>query len=66
MDHKDAPWAFLNTSLSPAQVPMQCVDQSLRYKWVDDLSILEIVNLVNIGLATYNFRFHVASDVGID
>ena len=52
--------------LSQSSSSAQCVDQSLRYKWVDDLSILEIVNLVNIGLSTYNFRLHVASDVGID
>ena len=42
------------------------VDPSERYKWVDDLSLLEIVNLVTIGLSSYNFHNHVASDVGID
>ena len=41
-------------------------DPSERYKWVDDLSLLEIVNLVTIGLSSYNFHNHVASDVGID
>ena len=41
-------------------------DPSDRYKWVDDLSLLEIVNLVTIGLSSYNFHNHVASDVGID
>ena len=53
---------YLSLSSSSAQF----VDPSERYKWVDDLSILEIVNLVNIGLASYNFRDHVASDIGID
>ena len=41
-------------------------DPSDRYKWVDDLSLLEIVNLVTIGLSSYNFHNHVASDVGVD
>ena len=36
------------------------------YKWIDDLSILEIVNLVTIGISSYNFKHHVASDVAID
>ena len=31
-----------------------------------DLSILEKLNLVLIGLSSYNFRNHVASDVGIN
>ena len=37
-----------------------------KYKFVDDLSILEIINLVSIGIASYNFRHHVASDIGVD
>ena len=42
------------------------MNPSEKYKWVDDLSIIEIVNLMSIGLATYNFHHHVASDVGIE
>ena len=38
----------------------------IRFKFVDDLSILEKLNLVLIGLSSYNFRNHVASDVGIN
>ena len=38
----------------------------MRYKFVDDLSILELINLILVGLSTYNFRKHVASDIGID
>ena len=42
-----------------------CVDPELRFKFVDDLSILELVMLS--GLVTeYNFKQHVASDIGID
>ena len=32
---------------------------------IDDLSILEVINLVMRGISSYNFRRHVASDVGI-
>ena len=38
----------------------------LRYKWVDDLSILEMINLITVGLSSYNFHQHVASDIGVD
>ena len=37
-----------------------------RFKWVDDLTMLEIINLITIGLASYNFKQHVASDIGVD
>ena len=37
-----------------------------KFKFVDDLSTLEIINLILAGLSTYNFKQHVASDVGID
>ena len=37
-----------------------------RFKWVDDVSILEIINLITIGLSSYNFKHHVASDIGVD
>ena len=34
-----------------------------KYKFIDDLSILEILNLISQGLSSYNFKAHVASDV---
>ena len=42
-----------------------CVDLDLRFKYVDDLSILELVMLSG-WLAEYNFKHHVANDIGID
>ena len=42
------------------------VPADMRYKFVDDLSTLELINLLLVGLESYNFKFHVASDVGID
>ena len=37
-----------------------------KYKFVDDLSVLEIINLISVGMSSYNFRQHVASDIGIN
>ena len=35
-----------------------------KFKFIDDLSILEVLNLVMSGISTYNFKQHVASDIG--
>ena len=35
-----------------------------KYKFVDDLSVLDVINLINVGLSSYNFKQHVASDIG--
>ena len=35
-----------------------------KYKFIDDLSILDIINLLMIGISSYNHRSHVASDIG--
>ena len=34
-----------------------------KFKWMDDLSILEIVNHTNIGLASYNFKRKIPSNI---
>ena len=34
-----------------------------KYKFMDDLSVLEIINLLTIGMCSYNMKAHVASDV---
>ena len=41
-------------------------DPQMKYKFVDDLSTLEIINLLMIGICSYNLRNHVASDIGVD
>ena len=41
------------------------VDPELRFKYVEDLSVLELILLAGI-LSEYIFKQHVASDVGID
>ena len=36
-----------------------------KFKFIDDLSILEMLNLVMCGISSYNFKQHVASDIGV-
>ena len=43
-----------------------CVSPQDRFKFVDDMSLLEILNLVIIGLEQYDFIEHVASDIADD
>ena len=52
-------WSYLSQSNNNAD----CVDSSNRFKFVDDLTFLEVINLLNIGLASYNFKRHVSSEV---
>ena len=42
------------------------VDPQMKYKFVDDLSLLEKINLIIAGISSYNFKQHVASDIGTD
>ena len=37
-----------------------------KFKYIDDLSVLEIINLIAKGLASYNCRFHVPSDIATE
>ena len=36
-----------------------------KFKFIDDLSTLEMINLVFSGISSYNFKEHVASDIGV-
>ena len=42
-----------------------CVPENNRFKFVDDLSILEIINLLNIGLASHNMKQQIPNDIPI-
>ena len=42
-----------------------CVERELRFKFVDDLSVLMLVMLGGV-LCEYNFKQNVANDIGID
>ena len=39
------------------------LDDEDRYKYIDDLSILEIINLANIGLSSFNAKQQVPNDI---
>ena len=54
-------WEYLSQSNDNAD----CVSESERFKFVDDLSFLEIINLLSVGLATYNVRAHIPSDIPV-
>ena len=36
-----------------------------RFKFVDDLTVLEIVNLLTIGITSYNLKQHIPSDLPV-
>ena len=52
-------WEYLAQSNDNAD----CIDVKNRFKFVDDLSFVEIIFLLNIGLSSYNVRAHVPSNV---
>ena len=52
-------WSYLSQSNNNAD----CVKQDLRFKFVDDLTFLEMINLLNIGMASYNIKKHVPSNI---
>ena len=54
-------WEFLSQTNNNAD----CVPKEDRFKYVDDLSILEIINLLSIGLCSHNFKNQIASDIPI-
>ena len=51
--------------LSQSEDNVNFLRREEKYKFIDDLSILEVINLITCGLANYNFKQHVASDIGI-
>ena len=42
------------------------IDPELRFKWMDDLTLLEIINLLTIGIATFNVKQQVPNDIPVD
>ena len=41
------------------------VNESERFRFLDDLSILEIINLLMVGLSSYNVKQQVPNDIGL-
>ena len=58
-------WTGQETYIAASNDNADCVDEDNRFKFCDDLSILELLMLGDI-LTEYNFLEQVASDVGID
>ena len=36
-----------------------------RYKFVDDLTVLEIIDLLTVGITSYNLKHHIPSDIPV-
>ena len=52
--------------LSQSNDSVEFLEKDEKFRFIDDLSIIEIINLLSIGLASYNYSNHVPSDVGTD
>ena len=49
--------------LSQSNNSADCVGLQDRFKFIDDLTILEIVNLLTVGITSYNIKQQVPSDI---
>ena len=54
-------WEFLSQTNNNAD----CVPEEDRFKFVDDLSTIEVINLLTIGLSSFNMKNQVPSDIPI-
>ena len=49
--------------LSQSNNNSDCVGVRDRYKFIDDLSVLEIVNLLTVGITSFNLKLEVPTDI---
>ena len=54
-------WEFLSQTNNSAD----CVPEEDRFKFVDDLSTLEVINLLTIGLSSFHMKPQVPSDIPV-
>ena len=52
-------WEYLSQSNDNAD----CVEEENRFKFVDDLSFLEIIYFLSVGISSYNLKAHVPSNI---
>ena len=55
-------WGILEY-LSQSNENTNFVSVEKKFKFIDDLSILNVINTLSIGISSYNFKMHVASDI---
>ena len=55
-------WGILEY-LSQSNGNTNFINNENKFKFIDDLTVLEKVNIFSIGIASYNFKSHVASDI---
>ena len=51
--------------LSQSNDSVEHIEEDYQYKFVDDLTVLEIVNPISIGMASFNTKSSVPSDIPI-
>jgi hypothetical protein len=49
--------------LSQSNISADCVPEDDRFKCIDDLSILEIVNLLTVGITSFNIKHQIPTDI---
>ena len=55
-------WGILEY-LSQSNNSADCVPEADRAKFMDDLTILEVITLANVGLASYNIRTNIPTNI---
>ena len=51
--------------LSQSNNNSDCVNDADRFKFIDDLTTIEVVNLLITGVCSYNLKSHIPSDLPI-
>ena len=49
--------------LSHSNKNADCVDSEDKFKFVDELTILEMVNLLTVGMSSFNVKSQVRNDI---
>ena len=55
-------WGILEY-LSQSNSNTDFIENRKKFKFIDDLSVLEMINLLSIGISSYNYKQHVPSDI---
>ena len=55
-------WGILEY-LSQSNTSTDFLENNRKFKFIDDLSVLEMINILSIGISSYDFKSHVASDI---